>query len=252
MLPYARAAMKKLIRIVAVLVVLLVIAFIIGLFYLGSLVKTAVEKAGPAVTKVPVTLGSAKVSVFGGSGTLKDFVIGNPEGYKSSEAIKVGTAHLSIVPRSILGDKVIIRSIKVEGAEITFEKNGITGSNLEKILDNLGGKKKPGEPESKAPASSGGSSKKLQVDEFIITGAKVHAKVPLLDAYTVSLPELKLSNLGQGPEGITPQELGQRVLTVILEASAKAVAENAPGVTGKAAETLNNAKDAVKDLFKKK
>ena len=90
------------------------------------------------------------------------------------------------------------------------------------------------------------------MDEFIITGAKVHAQVPLLDPYTVILPELKLTNLGQGPEGITPQELGQRALTVILEATAKAVAENAPGTAGQAAEKLNNAKDAVKDLFKKK
>ena len=244
--------MKNLIRIVVVLVVLVVVLGLVGLFYLGNLVKSAVEKAGPAVAKVPVTVGSATVSVFGGSGTLKNFVIGNPEGYKSSEAIKVGTAHISIVPKSILGDKVLIRSIRLEGPEITFEKTGITGSNLEKILDNLGGKKKPGEPESKAPASSGGSSKKLQVDEFIITGAKVHAQVPLLDPYTVILPELKLTNLGQGPEGITPQELGQRALTVILEATAKAVAENAPGTAGKAAETLNNAQDAVKDLFKKK
>jgi uncharacterized protein involved in outer membrane biogenesis len=244
--------MKKLIRIALVLVVLVAVLAVVGLFYLGNLVKAGVEKVGPAVTKVPVTLGSAKVSILGGSGTLKDFVIGNPEGYKSPAAIKVGVAHVSIVPRSILGDKVIIRSIRVEGPEITYEKTGLTGSNLGQILDNLGGEKKPGAPESKEPATSGGSSKKLQVDEFIITGAKVHVKVPLIDPYVQELPEMKLSNLGQGPDGITPQELGQRALTLITEATAKAVAEKAPGVSGKAAETLNKATDAVKDLFKKK
>jgi hypothetical protein len=68
----------------------------------------------------------------------------------------------------------------------------------------------------------------------------------------VSLPELKLTNLGQGPEGITSAELGQRVLTLVIEATTKAVAEQAPGSAGKAAETIGNAKEAVKDLFKKK
>lgn len=243
--------MKKLIRIVVVLVVLLVVLAVVGLFYLGNIVKAGVEKVGPAVTKVPVTLDSATVSVFGGSGTLKGFVIGNPEGYKSPEAIKVGTAHVSIVPKSLLGDKVVIRSIKVDAPEITFEKTGISGSNLQKILDNLGGEKKPGEPATKDDGK-GGAQKKLQIDEFIITGAKVKATVPVVGTYTVSLPELKLVNLGQGPEGITGAELGQRVLTLVIQATTKAVAEQAPATAGKAAETIGNVKDSVKDLFKKK
>ena len=243
--------MKKLIRIVAVLVILLVVVLLVGLFYLGNIIKSGIERVGPAVTKVPVTLDSAAVSVLGGNGTLKGFVIGNPEGYKSPEAIKVGTVHISIVPKSLLGDKVVIRSIKVEGPEITFEKTGLAGSNLEKILDNLGGEKKPGDAPSKDDGQ-GGAQKKLQVDEFVITGAKVHATVPIVGTYTVALPELKLTNLGQGPEGITGAELGQRVMTLVLEATTKAVAENAPGAAGQAAETINNAKDAVKDLFKKK
>lgn len=243
--------MKKLIRIALVLVLLVVVLAIVGLFYLGNIVKSGVERVGPAVTKVPVTLDSAVISILGGSGTLKGFVIGNPEGYKSPEAIKVGTAHVSIVPKSLLGDKVVIRSIKVEAPEITFEKTGITGSNLQKILDNLGGEKKPGDAPSKDDGK-GGAQKKLQVDEFIITGAKVNVKIPFLDPYIQPLPELKLTNLGQGPEGITGSELGQRVLTLLIEATTKAVAEKAPGVSGQATETLNSAKDAVKDLFKKK
>jgi uncharacterized protein involved in outer membrane biogenesis len=243
--------MKKLIRIAVVLLVLVVVLAVVGLFYLGNIVKSGVERVGPAVTKVPVKLDSAKVSVFGGMGVLKGFVIGNPEGYKSPEAISVGTVSVSLVPRSVLSDKVVIRSIKVEAPVITFEKNSLTGSNLEKILNNLGGEKKPTDPSPEPAKPSEGSSKKLQVDEFIITGAKVNAIVPIVGTYTVALPELKLANLGQGPEGITGAELGQRVMTLLLEATTKAVAEQAPGTAGKAAETINNAKEAVKDLFKK-
>jgi uncharacterized protein involved in outer membrane biogenesis len=243
--------MKKLIRIAVVLLILVVVLAVVGLFYLGNIVKSGVERVGPAVTKVPVKLDSAKVSVFGGMGVLKGFVIGNPEGYKSPEAISVGTVSVSLVPRSVLSDKVVIRSIKVEAPVITFEKNSLTGSNLEKILDNLGGEKKPTDPSPEPAKPSEGSSKKLQVDEFIITGAKVNATVPIVGTYTVALPELKLANLGQGPEGITGAELGQRVMTLLLEATTKAVAEQAPGTAGKAAETINNAKEAVKDLFKK-
>ena len=239
--------MKKLIvRLVLVAVVLLVVAIGVGIFFLGSIVKTGVEKVGPIVLKVPVKLDSASVSLLGGSSTLKGFVIGNPEGFKSTEAIKVGTVAVAVVPKSIFGDKVIIHSIKVEAPEISYEL-GFKGSNLGKILDNVNsGEAKP----ASQPTPSSGAGKKLQVDEFIITGAKVHVGAIGVGAAPVTIPEIRLSNLGQGPEGITSAELSKLVLNALVEAASKAAAQS--GKLGVDAESLKKGASGLGDLFKKK
>jgi hypothetical protein len=257
--------MKKLvIRIFVVVVLLLVVALVAGIFFIGSIIKSGVEKVGPAVTKVPVKLDSAIVSVFGGNGELKGFVLGNPPGFNSPEAIKVGTMSLSIQPMSVLGDKVVIRSIKVLGPEISYE-TGLTGSNLGKILDNMGGDKPAGETtptekptgESKPSSGGKGAQKKLQVDEFIISGAIVHASAPLVGSYSAPIPEIKLTNLGQGPDGITALDLSKKVMGVLLEAAAKAATEYATKGGGKGFQGVStNATDALKkgvgDFLKKK
>ena len=252
--------MKKLIvRLFLGLVIVLVLVVVGAVLFIGTIVKTGVEKVGPRVAKVPVKLDSASVSIFSGSGTLKGFVLGNPEGYKTTEAIKVGSIGLSIAPGSVLAEKKHIRSIKVEGAEVTYETD-LKGSNLGKLLDNVGGS---AEQDKKAPTKKEQTSKtKLQVDEFVITGAKVHVSAAMLGQSTggtVPLPEIRLTNLGEGPDGITPAELSQKVLNAVLNETTKAVAANAGklGDAGKAIGTgaidqLKKGGSGIGDLFKKK
>src|SRR4051812_2459369 len=229
--------MKKLIvRLFLGLVIVLILVVVGAFLFLGTIVKTGVEKVGPRVTKTSVKLDSANISILSGSGTLKGFVLGNPEGYKTRDAIKVGSIGLSIAPGSVLSEKKHIRSIKVEGAEVTYETD-LKGSNLGKLLDNVGGS---AEQDKKAPTKKEQTSKtKLQVDEFVITGAKVHVNPSMLGTGTVSLPEIPLSNLGEGPDGITPAELSQKVLNAILNETTKAVTANAAKLTeaGKAIGT---------------
>ncbi len=148
--------MKKLIvRIFVGLVIVLVLVAIGSIFFLGTIVKAGVEKVGPRVAKVPVKLDSASISLFSGSGTLKGLVIGNPEGYKTPEAMKLGRVSLSIAPGSVLKEKKHIRAIRIEGPEITYETD-LKGSNLGKLLDNVGGS---AEQDKKAPTKDQQTSK---------------------------------------------------------------------------------------------
>jgi hypothetical protein len=249
--------MKKLwVKILLGLVVLVIIAGVLAFIFIGTIVKTGVERVGPVVAKVPVKLDSANISILGGSGTLKGFVLGNPEGYKTAQAIKVGKASLAIAPGSIFSEKKHIKSIVVEGPEITYETD-LKGSNIGKILDNVSG---AAEEDQKAPTKKEQTTKtKLQVDEFVITGAKVTVASSLVGSATLPLPEIRLTQLGEGPEGITPAELSKKVLSAVLNETMKAVAANASKL-GKGAEVLSSgAVDQLKkgasgigDLFKKK
>src|SRR6188508_368649 len=126
--------MKKFKLIFGILVLLILVAIVFGFVFLGSVVKAGVENIGPMITKVPVKLGGANVSVFSGSGSLKNFELGNPENFKAPHAIKAGDVDVSISPGSLLADKIVIRHVRINSPEITYEQ-GMKGNNLSKILE---------------------------------------------------------------------------------------------------------------------
>jgi len=254
--PLRSAPMKRIVRILLGLVVLLVILGVVAIFFLGTIVKSGVEKVGPRVAKVPIKLEGADISLFNGKGELKGFVVGNPEGFKSPEAIKVGSVAVALVPRTVLGDKVVIQSIKIVAPEITYETS-LKGSNLQKLLDNVGGSAQQDES---APTKDQQATKtKLQVDDLVITGGKVHVAAAIVGSTTIPLPEIHLKDMGQGPDGITPAELSQKILSAVLDATTKTVMANAGKLpeAGKAlgtgaADQLKKAGSGVSDLFKSK
>jgi uncharacterized protein involved in outer membrane biogenesis len=237
----------------------------VSIYFLGSIVKKGVETVGPEITRTDIKLDAATLSLLSGSGKLKGLFVGNPQGFKTESAIKVGSVSVGVAPGSVFSDKVHIKEIKVVAPEITFE-GGLKGNNLSKLLDNVqaasGGSGKSGAaPESKA------GSKKLQVDDFLISGGKINLSVDMSvlggKSATVPLPEIHLMNLGSGPDGITAADLTAKVLKEVLQAAIpaaeKAVADLGKGATdliknaGKGStESLDKATKGIGDLLKKK
>lgn len=238
--------MKKiLIRVALVLVLLLIVAVVaIGLSLNGA-IKKGVETFGPQVAKVPVTLDSVSLSLFSGSAALKGLVVGNPEGYKTTNAMSLGLASVSISPGSIFSDKVVVKSVRIEAPKVTFEF-GPGGSNLQRIQKNLeaftGGSStnvaKPAETPAPAPAESK-PGKKLQVDEVVISGGTVTLGAAMLGGKLIEapLPEIRFEKLGQGPEGITGAELGNVILSKLTEEAIKTYGDK---LAQSGAEALNN------------
>lgn len=255
---------KLLLRIGIVVVVLVVLAVVAVKLFLDSAVKKGIETIGPELTKVSITLDAIHISVLSGSGSVKQLIVGNPEGYKTPTSIKVGNASLALQPLSVLGDKIIVRSIQLESAEITFE-GGISKNNLNQILANVdaatsGSSAKGTANAQPAAAPSKGASRKLEVDDFLISGAKLNVSVLGMgtNATTLTLPDIHLTNLGTGPDGITVAELTKQVLHEIVSTATKSagtaltglgkgaenVGKSAEGEAGKVSKTIGN-------LFKK-
>ena len=250
--------MKKfLFRTLLALLILVILGGIAAHFYLDAAIKSGVERAGPRLTKVDVKLDAVTLSLLSGVGN-----IGNPEGFKMPSAIRVGSASLALKPASLLSHKIVVQSIVIQAPEITYEL-GMQGDNLHKIQANLeaamgGGQKEPGQP---ADAKAG---RKLEVDDFVITGGKVFVSATALGkSGTISLPEIHLKDLGKGNDGLTPAELSQKVLGVLIEEASKqatsVVADLTKGATYMGKEfgkTPTNATEKVTkgigDLFKRK
>src|ERR1019366_1303500 len=221
--------------IVAALLVLAVIALIVVAVFLDGIVKKGVETVGPKITGVSVKLDEMHIGLLTGSAMVKDLVVGNPDGYKSPTAISVGLAKISVNPLSIMSGKIVVRSIHVESPEITFE-GGLSENNLGKILDNVDTVSRTGAP-APAAANPGGSpkpAKKIEVDDLFITGAKVHVNLAMLGGkeMTLLLPEIHLTNLGKGNDGLTATDLTRAVFQSITSATIKAVADAAANAVG--------------------
>jgi len=235
--------MKKIIRWGLIAVVVLILLAVLGVhFFLDGAIKRGVETIGPKLTKTDVKVNSVSLSLLSGSGKIKGLLVGNPEGFKTPSAISVGNASLALQPKSLLSDKVVVNSISVEGPEITFETD-LKSVNLKKILNNVeeasgGGEKAPSQP--KEPEAKAG--KKLQVDDFLIKGGKVHVNVAIMNqSATVNLPEIHLQDLGKGPEGITAAELAKLVLKEI-------VAKSEDAASGVLSDMAKGGKFLTKDL----
>jgi hypothetical protein len=264
--------MKKIIIWVAVIGVVAVIALAVILtLSLDSIIKKGVETVGPQITGTEMKLDGVSISILSGSGALKGFTLGNPEGYKTPSAIKFGEASVGVRPGSVLSDKIHVTHVKVIGPEITFEGSLGTKNNLGKIMENVeaatsGGQAepKPGDKSKSEPA--GGASQKLQVDDFLISGAKVNVSMTMLGgkSLTVPIPDIHFTNLGTGPEGITAGELTKKVLSQITKETLEAVGNAVKDIGKQATEViksaageeagkaLDKATKSIGDLFKKK
>lgn len=253
--------MKKIVLIVAAIAAVGLIALVVILtLSLGSIIKKGVETVGPQITRTEMKLDGASVSLLSGSGALKGFVLGNPEGYKTAAAIKFGEASVGVRPGSVLSDKIHVTHVRIVAPEITFEGTLGTKNNLSKILENVeaatGGspsETKPADKPKSKPADSG-ASQKLQVDDFLISGAKVNVSMTVLGgkALTVTIPDIHFSALGTGPEGITAGELTKKVLSEITAETLKAVEKAVADLGKQATDILKSAvgKDATNSLDK--
>jgi uncharacterized protein involved in outer membrane biogenesis len=216
-------------------VALLVAAFVASIFSLGSFVKNRIETIGPRVAQVGIKLDSADVWLLTGRARLKGLYVGNPPGCKSATAIKVGDISVRLNPLSALSEKIIIDSITVTSPEINLE-GGLKKNNLTKIQQNVNdyvrNQAESSASESKpaaSPAAAGKPGRKFQINELVITGSRLRIASLFSTgvSVTVSLPDIRLDNLGEGPGGITSPEVAQKALTALLNSIAANAADTA-------------------------
>jgi hypothetical protein len=233
--------MKKLVA------VLLVLAALVGsaLFWLSGnidgLIKDAVATYGSAMTQAKVSVDTVKIAPADGKGTISTLVIGNPAGFKTAHAIKVGRIEVDIDVASVARDVILIRRIAIIAPDVIYEK-GDSMTNFDAIQKNIASYL--------GPADSKKGGKKLIVEELTIRDAKAQASAAFMNGKTVNvpLPDITLKNLGKAKGGISPGELGQEITSALKAKLTGAVSFDR--LMKSAGEALDKAGTAVKGLFK--
>jgi hypothetical protein len=263
--------MKKLIKILIIGIFLLIVAAIVGAhFFLDGAITKGFNAVGPTITKTDTRIDGASLSILSGAGKMKGLFIGNPAGYESNGfAIKVASSSFAVKPASVLSDKIVIKSVVIDGPEVNLESD-LKSINLKKLLDNVqestgsSGKETPKEA---APKEQAKANKKIEVDEFVITGTKLHVGLtaPLVGRKegTVTIPEIKLPPMGQTGDGVTVAEASSIALQALLKAAIQKGEEVAADMmkggqyVGASAgtnttQTIQQTAKGIGDLFKKK
>ncbi len=232
--------MKKLVLFGGVLVVVVAAVVFFGLSNLGPIIKKAVNTYGPEITKTSVRLGDAGVSLFSGEAKLSDFQLGNPKGFNTPQAMKVGSIYVDVDEKSLTANPIVIDRIEVLAPEITYERSG-RDDNFKALLRNVkkrsGASQTGGDAAKKAETGDSSGGKKLLIRSVVIKDGRINLTAKVMAGKTVSaeLPYIELKDVGGQKEGVTPA----RAMNLILAELYKQMqSPDVTAVLGKGLEEL--------------
>jgi hypothetical protein len=216
--------MKSWKRILSGSLAALVILWLVVMVRGGTIIRQAINQAGPQVLGVDVTVEDVSFLPLQGRVQLKNLHVGNPKGYKTDGIFDLGLVEVKLTPSSLLSDTIIIESVKIEGPAITYER-GLGNSNIGALLEKLEGEKKEGtgeqrEKDGKAEKKKAGGGKKVIIRDLQVNGAQVKVSLTALQglAAPIPLPPVHLTGIGEESGGTSFGDALGRIIGAILGA----------------------------------
>ena len=240
--------MKKIIGYsVAVLLVLAIGLYVTMHFFLGGIVKSAVNRIGPRITQTKVELQAANISPLSGIGTLSGLSVGNPTGWSQTDAFRLGKVHINLEPFSLMKDHIVINELTIDEPEFFYETK-VVASNIGDLLKNVeqavGGKD--------TPKTAGEKPVKLVVKKLTLKDGRVTIGAAG-QVVTVPLPPIDMTDIGVKEGGVTPAQLGvaimRHVTPTIIAASMQALTTGGGAAGAAAVEGAKQVGEAIKGLF---
>lgn len=255
--------MSKLIKIIIglVIVVPLVVIFVVGT-YGGRIAKDGINTYGPEFLGVDVVVDDVDFSILGGDLSMSGLVIGNPEGFESEYAFRLGSVKVELDRNSLFSDHIIIDQVRITAPEVIMEL-GKGGNNLSKLQETIEAQMGLTEEEEAEPAPN------VTIRNFYLTDAsfKLVGLPAGLKSPEVELPDIHLENIGTGEgaeEGTSFADASGEIIAVIAASATTAVAnlkleglslsvlKDGGGILSGKSDTLTKVKEGITGLFKKK
>ena len=229
--------MKKCFKILSYVLGIIIILCAVLYFARNTLIARSVEKIAPSFTGTPVALESVDLQPFKGTLSLRNLKVGNPKGFSKKDIFAVDKVDVALKPLSLLGNKIVIKNITVNGVALNYEIVG-NKSNLSVIQDNLSGDAKKPAQQSKAKAAlkDEKSSKSVVIDTLLVENVKAGAYVSGV-GMTLALPSVRLTDIGKSKPS-TMRDVIEKVLTVFSKETVSAISK----------ETVKAVKDGQKSL----
>ena len=216
--------MKKIIVGVLVLIVIAIVA--ISFYFvsnLDDLIKTAIEKHGSEATNTLVQVDRVKMSLKEGSGAIFGIGVGNPAGFTHPNVFSLGEMSTKVDFQSVNKGIVIIDDIQVLSPQVFFEVNQKGDINLNELKKNIISTQPAAPTTDETSEQVNTKPIKMIIRNLKFADGEINAIIgPLNKTYELSLPAIMLKDLG-APNGATPDELAEQVLTTLTDQAKKAV-----------------------------
>jgi len=210
---------------------------------LDGIAQRAIAHYGSEMSGCKVRVEGVQIKTTDGVGTVHGLVVGNPDGFKSAHAIKVGVIEVAVDIHTVADPVVVIKRIVIDSPDVNYEK-GSDGTNFDAIQRNIARALASGSTGAAQTSATGKPAKKIIVDEFVIRNAHARATSPALLGQTVSatLPDVVMHNLGRAEGGLTPAQLGDPVAKAIsqrlvaslgFERALKSLGDRVKGIFGR-------------------
>ena len=198
------------------------------------------------LTGTKVTIGSFKTTLKG-SVEVRDFKVGNPEGYHTPHAIEVGSVSIKIDVSTLLKEEPIVEHVMVKGVRLDVEAKG-TRSNLTDIQANL--EKIVGQEEAAATKKKKSASgpqpliRKIALEDMRLSmsSSTLKSSVP------IPLAPIYLKNVGG--KGSSLDETLLSLFNVLVKTAGTAGGTIMGGVDA-VSSAGKKVGDGIKNLFKK-
>ncbi len=208
--------MKKLIKLVAVLLILLVLATVAVALYIDTIAKTAIERGATYALGVETTLGSADVGLLSGTFSMGDLTVANPAGFESPYFTHLGEGDVKVALKTLRQQTVELPTLTLTDLDIHLDKKE-GKANYDVILENLS------RFESGEGAEKEADGKKFVINEILVQRIVVHVQLlPIggdLTKLDVPIDEVRLHNVGSETDGsVLMSELTSVIIKAVLAA----------------------------------
>lgn len=241
--------MKKLLMSIAALGVVAIAGSLWWLHNsLDAQVASAIRRYGPEITGVPISLSKATINPLDGKATLYGLVVGNPDGFKTKQALSLDEISMTLDIRSLTTDVIRIKELTLLKPEITYEY-AAGNSNLDVLQRNI--EHSIGHHKQKAQPSESG--KKLIIEHLYVKSARAHLSAELLngEAVSVPIPDVHLQDIGRKSDGVTAGEVTKQILgSIVQQVSTVMTAAGIHTATNTIQKAVDSATQAIKGLFK--
>lgn len=221
-------------RVLLGLVVLVALLAVGAWYLLGSLdgfVEQAIEDTGSELLGTRVAVGAVEIDLGGGSATIRRLEIDNPTGeglaFSKEPAITLEEITVAIdidaLSKSQGEGPIPLLLVRVAEPKVNAEVTP-GGINLEILRKNVSSAPTGAESES---IDAAGEPVRIRIDRFEFEKGLLKADTEAVggNVNDVELPSMRLDKLG-GSAGLTPAELGKRVLDTFLGRAIRQVARD--------------------------
>lgn len=189
--------------------------------YVDVIVKWALEHYGPDVTGVSVQVAKVEISPKDGRGAVRGLEVGNPAGFTSARALRVGEIKVALDPSTLLKDVVLIHELVLDAPQVTYERGG-KATNLDVIQSHIEAYVKKSQSGDGGGAGGGKpreSKRRFIIETLTIRGIHVTMTNPGLRGQGIGfdLPDVQLTDIGKRRGGVTASEAAQLVASTLQQ-----------------------------------